>query len=53
MLLLASTAGDVAYYALAIFVAIGLGTAYMLVKLGGTFGRLSSSSPAPSATCCR
>jgi hypothetical protein len=43
MLVLASTAGDVARYALAIFlVAIGLGTAYMLFKLGQTFGRLSS-----------
>jgi hypothetical protein len=43
MLVLASTAGDVARYALAVFlVAIGLGTAYMLVKLGQTFGRLSS-----------
>ena len=43
MLLLASTAGDIAYYALAIFlVAIGLDTAYMLIKLGGTFGRLSA-----------
>src|SRR5262245_4502115 len=43
MLVLASTAGDVAYYGLAVFlVAIGLGTAYMLIKLGQTFGRLSS-----------
>jgi hypothetical protein len=40
---LASTAGDVAYYALAIFlVAIGLGTAFMFFKLGQAFGRLSS-----------
>ena len=43
MLTLASTAGDVAYYALALFlVAIGLATAYMFVKLGQAFGRLSS-----------
>jgi hypothetical protein len=43
MLVLASTAGEVAYYGLAVFlVAIGLGTAYMLFKLGQTFGRLSS-----------
>jgi hypothetical protein len=43
MLVLASTASDVARYALAVFlVAIGLGAAYMLVKLGQVFGRLSS-----------
>ena len=43
MRVLASTAGDVAYYGLAVFlVAIGLGTAYMLFRLGQTFGRLSS-----------
>jgi hypothetical protein len=43
MPVLASTATDVAYYALAIFlVAIGLGTAFMLFKLGQTFGRLAS-----------
>jgi uncharacterized protein YoxC len=43
MLTLASTAADVAYYALAVFlVAVGLGTAYMLVQLGLAFGRLSS-----------
>jgi uncharacterized protein YoxC len=41
--LLAVTAGDVAYYALAIFlVATGLGLAYVFVRLGGTFARLSS-----------
>ena len=40
---LASTSGDVLDYALAaFFVASGLGLAYMLVRLGGTFGRLSS-----------
>ena len=40
---LASTSGDVLNYALAVFfVAGGLGLAYMLVRLGGTFGRLSS-----------
>jgi hypothetical protein len=43
MIVLASTAGDVLDYALAIFfVATGLGLAYMLLRLGGTFGRLSS-----------
>ena len=43
MSLLASTAGDILDYALAVFfVASGLGLAYMLVRLGGTFGRLSS-----------
>jgi hypothetical protein len=41
--LLASTAGDVARYALAVFlIASGLALAYMLVRLGGTFARLSS-----------
>jgi uncharacterized protein YoxC len=41
--LLAVTAGDVAYYALAIFlIATGLGLAYVFVRLGGTFARLSS-----------
>jgi len=40
---LASTAGDVLNYALSVFlVAVGLGLAYMLVRLGGTFARLSS-----------
>src|SRR5665809_144777 len=43
MTVLASTSGDVLNYALAvIFIAGGLGLAYMLVRLGGTFGRLSS-----------
>jgi hypothetical protein len=41
--LLAVTGGDVAYWGLAIFlVAIGLGSLYMLVKLGELFGRVSS-----------
>jgi uncharacterized protein YoxC len=41
--LLASTAGDVAYYALAFFlVAVGAGLGYMLLRLAGTFQRLSS-----------
>jgi uncharacterized protein YoxC len=41
--LLAVTAGDVARYALAAFLlAVGAGMAYMLVRMGGTFGRLSS-----------
>jgi hypothetical protein len=43
MTLLASTSGDVLDYALAVFfVVAGLGLAYMLVRLGGTFGTLSS-----------
>jgi hypothetical protein len=43
MNVLASTSGDVLNYALAaFFVAGGAGLAYMLVRLGGTFGRLSS-----------
>jgi uncharacterized protein YoxC len=41
--LLAASAGDVAQYALAVFLlATGLGLAYAFVRLGGTFGRLSS-----------
>jgi hypothetical protein len=40
---LASTSGDVLNYALAVFfVAAGVALAYMLVRLGGTFARLSS-----------
>jgi hypothetical protein len=40
---LAVTGGDVAYWGLAIFlVAIGLGSLYMLIKLGELFGRVSS-----------
>lgn len=40
---LAFSAGDAAYWALAIFlVAFGLALAYMLFRLGQTFGRLSS-----------
>jgi hypothetical protein len=43
MTVLAVSSGDVLDYALAVFfVASGLGLAYMLVRLGGTFGRLSS-----------
>jgi hypothetical protein len=43
MSVLASTAGDVLDYALAVFfIAFGLGLGYMLLRLGGTFGRLSS-----------
>jgi hypothetical protein len=43
MTILASTSGDVLNYALTVFfVASGLGLAYMLVRLGGTFARLSS-----------
>ena len=43
MSLLAFSAGDAAYWALAVFlVAIGLGSAYMLYRLGQTFERLSS-----------
>jgi hypothetical protein len=41
--LLASTSSDVLNYALALFfLASGAGLAYMLLRLGGTFGRLSS-----------
>jgi hypothetical protein len=43
MTLLASTAGDAAYWGLAIFlVAIGIATAFMLFRLGQAFERLSS-----------
>ena len=43
MTILASSAGDVLDYALAVFfVASGLGLAYMLVRMGGTFAQLSS-----------
>lgn len=43
MNVLASTAGSVAYYGLAVFlVAVGLGSFFMLFKLGQVFGRLSS-----------
>ena len=43
MPLLAVSAGDIAYYALAVFlVAVGIGLAYAVFRLGGTFGRLSS-----------
>ena len=43
MQLLAASAGDIANYALAVFLlATGLGLAYAFVRLGGTFARLSS-----------
>jgi uncharacterized protein YoxC len=43
VLLLAASAGDVANYALAAFlIAVGAGLAYVFVRLGGTFARLSS-----------
>ena len=43
MPLLAASAGDVAYYALAFFlVATGAGLAYVFLNLGATFARLSS-----------
>ena len=43
MHLLAASAGDIAYYALALFlVAVGAGLAYVFFRLGGTFARLSS-----------
>lgn len=39
----ASTAGDAAYWGLAVFlVLLGLGSGFALVKLGGLFGRVSS-----------
>ena len=42
-MILASTSGDVLNYALAVFFVLsGLGLAYMLFRLGGTFARLSS-----------
>jgi len=43
MTVLASTAGDVLDYALAVFFIVsGVALAYMLVRMGGTFARLSS-----------
>ena len=43
MTVLASTSSDVLNYALAaFFVASGVALAYMLLRLGGTFGRVSS-----------
>jgi len=43
MPLLAVSAGDLAYYALALFlVVVGLGLGYAFFRLGGTFGRLSA-----------
>jgi hypothetical protein len=43
MYVLASTPSDVLDYALsAFFVASGVGLAYMLIRMGGTFARLSS-----------
>jgi hypothetical protein len=43
MTIVASTAGDILDYALAgFFVLSGLGLAYMLLRMGGTFARLSS-----------
>ncbi|MDF2750667.1 MAG: hypothetical protein K0T00_1843 [Gaiellaceae bacterium] len=43
MPLLAVSAGDIAYYALALFlVVVGIGLGYAFFRLGGTFGRLSS-----------
>lgn len=43
MQLLAASAGDIAKYALAVFLlATGLGLGYAFVRLGGTFARLSS-----------
>ncbi len=43
MTVLSSTAGDVLDYALAVFfVVVGAALAYMLVRLGGTFARLSA-----------
>ena len=51
---LAFSAGDVAYWALAIFlVLLGVGSLFALFKLGQLFDRLSSFVGAPSATCCR
>lgn len=48
---LASTAGDAAYWGLALFLAaIGLASAYMLFRLGQTFQRLSSFVGGAEAT---
>ena len=42
-MLVAFSPGDAAYVALAVFlVAVGLGLGYALLRLGGTFGRLSA-----------
>ena len=42
-MLLLATAGDIANYALALFLcAVGVGLGYAFLRLGGTFGRLSS-----------
>jgi hypothetical protein len=43
VIVLSSNAGDIAHYGLAVFlVAVGLGSLFMLLKLGQVFGRLSS-----------
>ena len=43
MLVVATSAGDIAYYGLAVFlVLVGVGSFWMLWKLGNVFGRLSS-----------
>jgi hypothetical protein len=43
VLIVATSAGDIAYYGLAVFlVLVGVGTFWMLWKLGNVFGRLSS-----------
>jgi len=43
MTVLATSAGDILDYALAaFFVASGLGLLYLFIRMGGTFGRLSS-----------
>ena len=54
MTLLASTAGDAAYWALAVFlVAIGLASAFMLFRARTDVSSgCPRSSAAPSATCC-
>ena len=42
-MLVATSAGDIAYYGLAVFlVLVGLGSFWALWKLGNVFGRLSS-----------
>ena len=54
MSVLASTAGDVLDYALAVFfIAVGAALAYMLVRLGGTFARLSALIKGTGGTSCR
>ena len=50
---LALSAGDVAYWALAIFlVLLGVGSLFALFKLGSSSTGSRRFSAAPSASCC-